>query len=348
MQIRENVSLKALNTFGLEVSCRFYIQIRSTKALRDLFTGNNMPDGPHLILGGGSNLLFTEDFPGVIIHLCIPGIEVPGIETLRKMSVDLPKNHILVSANAGESWDGFVHYCVSHGWGGLENLSLIPGQVGTSPIQNIGAYGTELKDVFHSLEAMEKSSGRMVVFDREACKFGYRDSFFKREGKGRFVIVRVNFLLTTANHLVRTHYGSIQEELKKMGVDEPGIQEIRDAVVRIRTEKLPDPAKTGNAGSFFKNPVVSTNHFQDLKQSFPDIVGYPDPAGIKLAAGWLIEKAGWKGYRKGDAGVHHKQALVLVNYGHASGKDLVDLSCSISDSVKSLFQVDLETEVNII
>ncbi len=335
MDIRENVSLKNMNTFGIGVSCRFYVRIDTAHALQEFFTRDILLDYPHMILGGGSNILFTKDYPGIVIHICIPGIEV------------LNTDPVFVKAGAGESWDTLVAFCVNNDLGGLENLSLIPGQVGTSPIQNIGAYGSELKDCFHSLEAMEKRSGEMHTFSREACQFGYRDSVFKQTLKDQFVITSVIFRLSKTNHHLNTTYGAITAELEAMGVTTPGIADVRQAVINIRSSKLPDPEVLGNAGSFFKNPVISMNHCHELQKAYPDIIAFPDTHGMKLAAGWLIERAGWKGLRRGNAGVHQKQALVLVNYGGAEGRDILALANDISASVKQVFGIDLEPEVNI-
>ncbi len=335
MDILENVSLKNMNTFGIGVYSRYYVRIDTVHALQEFFTRDILLDYPHQILGGGSNILFTKDYPGVVIHICIPGIEV------------LNTDPVFVKAGAGESWDTLVAFCVNNDLGGLENLSLIPGQVGTSPIQNIGAYGIELKDCFHSLEAMEKRSGEMHTFSREACQFGYRDSVFKRTLKDQFIITSVIFKLSKTSHHLNTKYGAITAELEAMGITSPGIADVRQAVINIRSSKLPDPEVLGNAGSFFKNPVIGMNQYLELQKSFPGIIAFPDSHGMKLAAGWMIEHAGWKGSRRGNAGVHHKQALVLVNYGGAEGRDILALAHDISASVKQVFGIDLEPEVNI-
>lgn len=340
MHIRDNVPLKGLNTFGIDVTARYFACVETVEDLRDLFSRDILLDYPHLILGGGSNILFTDNYPGLVIRICFRGIEV--------IADDQAAGFIYVKAHAGEQWDDFVGYCVDNGWGGLENLSLIPGQVGTSPIQNIGAYGVELKDSFLSLDAMEKKTGLIRSFSAEACQFGYRDSFFKQAGRGRYVITSVTFKLSTSAHHLVKRYGSLQQELDSRKIRQPGIADIREAVIHIRQSKLPDPAAIGNAGSFFKNPVVSHTHYQALKNTYPGIVAFPDPGGMKLAAGWLIEQAGWKGHRRGDAGVHEKQALVLVNYGMATGQEILELAESVKLSVLKLFEVALETEVNIV
>lgn len=350
MQIREHASLKKLNTFGIDVAARYLCAVSKTEELEALFSSKLLHDHPHLILGGGSNILLTRSFNGVVIHMNTKGMEVidPQHLDLPPLPSAAPDDQVFVRVQAGESWDGFVSHSIQMGWGGLENLSLIPGQTGTSPMQNIGAYGAELKDCFHSLEAFEKDSGKYVNFDKASCQFGYRDSFFKREGKNRYVITSVTFVLSRSNHHCNTRYGSLAQQLAQDGITEPCPASIRNAVVRIRESKLPDPALTGNAGSFFKNPIISHEHFSELRTTYPDIAAYHDDAGMKVAAGWLIEKAGWKGYREGDAGVHHKQALVIVNHGAASGNDMLQLSEKIRDSVYKHFMIELMPEVNII
>jgi UDP-N-acetylmuramate dehydrogenase len=280
--------------------------------------------------------------------------EIKGIEL-----VDEDEDYVYVTVGAGESWHGFVQYCLTRNWAGVENLSLIPGSVGAAPMQNIGAYGVEIKDVFHELTAWDLEEGKVYTFTLNDCRFGYRDSIFKGPYKGRFIILSVTFRLNKTP-VFHTAYGAIREELERMGVQELSIQAISQAVVHIRTSKLPDPAQIGNAGSFFKNPTIPSMHFANLQTMFPGIVGYPEAstggaptAGAsdgttKLAAGWLIEQCGWKGYRHGDAGVHTRQALVLVNYGHATGQELYDLSEEILRSVHEKFGVTLEREVNIV
>jgi UDP-N-acetylmuramate dehydrogenase len=268
--------------------------------------------------------------------------EIKGIRVVQE-----DEDHVYVEAGAGEPWHGLVLHCIEQGWGGLENLSLIPGNTGASPMQNIGAYGIEIKDVFHSLDAWHLHDHAWVQFTNADCQFGYRESIFKRALKDQFVISSVTYRLQKKPSL-HLEYGAIREELERAGVQEPTIRDVSDAVIRIRSSKLPDPARIGNAGSFFKNPEVGSGQFEALKQQWPGIVGYPLPGGkVKLAAGWLIEKAGWKGYRSGDAGCHDKQALVLVNYGHASGSDIYALSEQILQDIQEKFGVTLEREVNI-
>ncbi len=349
MHILENVSLKKRNTFGIDVKSRFFVEVDSTATLQNIFSQDLLLDYPHLILGGGSNILFTDNYPGVVIHMANRGIETIDPDTRKVLSHEDQRfsDKVFLRVQAGESWDDLVAHCISMNWGGLENLSLIPGQVGSSPIQNIGAYGVEMKDSFHSLEAIEKKTGKLAHFNKDACQFGYRDSFFKRQGRGLYAIVSVTFCLTTKNHQIQSSYGSLGPELKAMGINDPGIADIRNAVVAIRNRKLPDPAVMGNAGSFFKNPTITKEQFLTLKNKHPDIPGYPVAKGVKLAAGWLIEKAGWKGYRENDTGVHHKQALVLVNYGNALGSHIIELAERIAESVKQQFDVRLDSEVNI-
>jgi UDP-N-acetylmuramate dehydrogenase len=335
MQFLENVPLAPYNSFGLDVKARYYAKISSVDELSNLDTMNSSHT---LVLGGGSNILFTADFNGLVLHNTLLGIEV----------IREDDNHVYVRTGAGENWHRFVEYCIGMGFGGVENLALIPGRNGASPIQNIGAYGVEVKDVFHELEAWHLHERKIYHFTATDCSFGYRDSVFKNRFKGEFMITSVTYRLNK-KPVFQTSYGAIAQELEKMGVQDLSIRAIGDAVIRIRRSKLPDPAVIGNAGSFFKNPEVDQSTFDQLKASFNDIVGYPLTGGkVKLAAGWLIEKAGWKGYRKGDAGVHEKQALVLVNYGKARGSEIFQLSEEILLSVQEKFGVLLEREVNII
>ena len=291
-----------------------------------------------LVLGGGSNLLFTKNYDGLIIKN-----EMKGIHLIRE-----DDHHVYVRAGAGEGWHSFVLHCINNGWAGMENLSLIPGTVGAAPIQNIGAYGVELKDIFFGLEAYHIKEEKLHQFSLNDCAFGYRDSIFKRSLKGELVITQVIFRLNKIPEYKIT-YGAIEQELEKMNIKELSIQAISQAVCRIRSSKLPDPAVMGNAGSFFKNPAVPENKYSELKEIFPGLVGYHQMDGsYKLAAGWLIEYCGWKGYRRDDAGCHALQSLVLVNYGHATGAEIFKLSEDIQRSVFEKFEVRLETEVNII
>jgi UDP-N-acetylmuramate dehydrogenase len=332
----EKFSLKEYNTFRIEAKARYFSRFTSTDDLAALLA--DIPASP-LVLGGGSNILLTGDINGWVVINGIKGIDL----------VDEDDRYLYVNVGAGENWHGFVQHCLDRDWAGVENLSLIPGSVGAAPMQNIGAYGVELKEVFHKLEAWDLQEGKVRMFTLNDCRFGYRDSIFKREYKGRFAILNVTLRLNRVP-VFHTEYGAIREELEKMNIRQLSIRAISEAVVRIRTARLPDPAEIGNAGSFFKNPTIPNGQFASLKAQFPDIIGYPDPAGdvIKVAAGWLIEQCGWKDYRRGDAGVHARQALVLVNYGHATGREIYDLSEDILNSVEKKFGIILEREVNII
>lgn len=338
MLISENVLLRPYNTFGIAAHTRYFTSFSSAAALQEILSAPERRGLAHMILGGGSNMLFTKDFDGIILKNEIKGITV----------VKEDDAHVYVKAGAGENWHGFVMDCIGHNRAGLENLSLIPGNVGASPMQNIGAYGVEIRDTFYELEAFNLEDFTTVTFNNAECEFGYRESVFKRKYKGQFAILSVTFKLNKNPHF-NIKYGAIEEELKRMGVHELSIQAISQAVINIRSSKLPNPAEIGNAGSFFKNPTIDATTYERLKTAFPHIVAYPVEGGhYKLAAGWLIEQCGWKGYREGDAGVHAKQALVLVNYGHASGEDIYRLSQQVLDSVHAKFGVDLEREVNIV
>lgn len=339
MDLKPHADLTAFNTFGVPARAKFLGRFRDADQLRALLAMPELEGLPRMILGGGSNVLFTRDFPGVVLLN-----EVPGITVVRE-----DEQHVWVRAGAGVAWHQLVVHCVDQGWGGLENLSLIPGKVGAAPMQNIGAYGVEIKDTFDSLEALRIEDRQLVRFDREACAFGYRESHFKREGRGRYVILRVTFRLSKPPHVLNTSYGTIQEELERSGIKQPTIRDVSDAVVAIRRSKLPDPAVVGNAGSFFKNPVVPVDLAERIKKSHPEAPVYPGgPGMVKLAAGWLIERCGWKGHRANGHGVHDRQALVLVNHGGASGAAIHELSEEIIRSVKDRFDVELEREVNIL
>ena len=335
--VEKNVSLRAFNTFGIEATAQHYISVASIDALREAVLLSDYKE--KFILGGGSNILITRPIEALVIHMDIKGKTIlwedEGTVTLKVM--------------AGEVWHPFVMWTIDQGYGGLENLSLIPGQVGTAPIQNIGAYGVELKDVFVSCEALEMESGKMRTFSLDECKFGYRDSYFKKEGKGKYVITSVILKLTKKEHKIYTEYGAIQDELRKMNVTDPGIRDVSEAVIAIRSSKLPDPALLGNSGSFFKNPVISEDTYAELKNIHPDAPGYAqDEGGVKVPAGWLIENCGFKGKREGDAGVYENQALVLVNHGQATGAALLALSQKIQAGVLDKFGIQIHPEVNII
>lgn len=338
LSIQENRSLKPYNTFGIEVPARHFVEITSTEDLKELFQNSKWQKEGHLILGGGSNILFTKDFEGIVIKNGIRGIRVES-ENDRE---------VVVTAGAGESWHDLVMYCVDKGYGGIENLSLIPGTVGAAPIQNIGAYGVELKDTFKQLKAFNILERTIETFDREACRFGYRDSIFKTSLKGQYFITEVTLRLSK-NPIVNTSYGAISQTLEEQGITQPSIKDVSRAVIRIRRSKLPDPSEIGNAGSFFKNPEISGKDFEGLKEKFPDIPSYPGSNGtVKIAAGWLIEQCGLKGYRKDYAGIHEKQALVLLNFGNAQGSDILALAEKVKSEVQNKFGVGLTNEVNIV
>ena len=338
MQIQENVSLKLYNTFGIDVTARYFATFENVTELEEILNSKLQTSNSKLILGGGSNILFTKDYSGIVLKNDIKGIEI----------VQEDDEFIYIKVGAGENWHQFVLHCVQNNYAGVENLSLIPGNVGASPMQNIGAYGVEIKDVFYELEAVHLQDKTIQKFGLEDCSFGYRESVFKNKYKDQFIITSVTYRLNKKPSF-NTSYGAINQELEIMRVKSLSIQAISQAVINIRTSKLPDPKDLGNAGSFFKNPVISNEQFNALKQAFPNVIAFPSGAQhTKLAAGWLIEQCGWKGYRKGDAGCFPKQALVLVNYGNATGKEIFDLSEEIIHSVKKKFSLVLEREVNIV
>jgi UDP-N-acetylmuramate dehydrogenase len=338
MDIQHNTSLKAYNTFGIDARARLFFEAGSIDDLKAIIASTEYKQHQVLWLGGGSNMLLTQDFDGLVVKINLKGIEHHALDTHTE----------LVCAMAGEVWHSFVMYTLEKGLGGLENLALIPGNVGTTPVQNIGAYGVEMKDTFHSLQALNLETGALETFDKVKCAFGYRDSFFKNEGKGKYIVVKVCFALSKQVHVMHTEYGAIKAALADLGGD-PTIQKIAEAVISIRESKLPNPAALGNSGSFFKNPVVPNALAEQIQKAFPNAVVYPTGEGYsKLAAGWLIEQCGFKGYRKGDAGVHKNQALVLVNYGNASGAEIAALAEEIKRAVFTKFAVALEAEVNMI
>lgn len=336
MQVAENFSLKQYNTFGVDVKARKFISVSSKKELRDVLQQAYATE--IFVLGGGSNMLLTQDIDKTVVHINISGIEL----------VSENNEEVILKVGAGENWHQFVLYCIEKGYGGLENLSLIPGNVGTAPVQNIGAYGVELKDSFKSCEALRIQTLEVETFSNEQCEFGYRNSVFKNKLKGQYIITSVNFKLSKKNHALSTSYGAIQAELDKHNIKKPTIKNISDAVVNIRQQKLPDPRELGNSGSFFKNPIVSETEFKKLQKQFPEMPFYAVQANqIKIPAGWLIDQAGLKGYRKGDAGIHKNQALVLVNYGNASGQEILELSKEIQEKIYQKYNIKLEAEVNI-
>lgn len=337
--MQENFSLKPFNTFGVDTNAKYFTEVSSIEELKEAISFSISQSLPLLFLGGGSNILLTKDFEGLAVKLNFKGISEEKLDN----------NHILVSAQAGENWHEFVLYCLDKNYGGLENLSLIPGNVGTSPMQNIGAYGTEIKDFFVSCTVLNMETLDIETFDIEKCRFGYRDSIFKQEAKGKFVILEVTFKLTKENHLIKTEYGAILSELEKLGIENPTIQNISTAVIHIRQSKLPDPKVTGNAGSFFKNPTIPLIQFENLKEKFENIQGYPNGDKVKVPAGWLIEQCGWKGKQIGNVASHALQSLVIINAtGKATGKEIFDFSTEIINSVKEKFGIELEREVNII
>ena len=338
MSLSRNASLQSLHTFCTEVRAAAVGTFHSAQELQELLALPEFNDQPELILGGGSNVLFLRDFDGLVLLNRLGGIT----------KIDEDSQHVLVKAGAGVGWHELVQYTVDQGWGGIENLSLIPGLCGAAPMQNIGAYGVELKDVFVELEALHKSSGTVKIIDREACQFGYRESIFKRKDSGQYVILSITLRLSKSPEL-KLAYGAIANTLTEMGIDKPTITDVSQAVIQIRRSKLPDPVKIGNAGSFFKNPELSAVEFNALLERNPDLPSYPQADGrIKVPAGWLIEQAGWKGRRIGAAGCHAQQALVLVNYGGAKGEDIWQLAQAILADVQEKFGVALQPEVNLI
>lgn len=337
MEISRNASLKSFNTFGIDVKAKSLVAVNSIDELITVLQNNYSED--LLILGGGSNMLLTKDVDVNVVH-----IDIKGIEIVRES-----EEFVFVKASAGENWHQFVLYTLENDWGGLENLSLIPGNVGTSPIQNIGAYGVELKDLFVSCEAIDIQTLEIENFTAAECEFEYRNSIFKHKVKGKYIITSVVFKLSKSNHKLLTNYGAINEAIKDMGIENPSIRDVSNAVIKIRQQKLPDPKELGNSGSFFKNPVITLEDYEILKAQFPDMPSYiVGDNSVKIPAGWLIDNAGLKGYREGDAGVHKNQALVLVNYGNASGRDILNLAKKVQAVILNTFNISLEPEVNII
>ncbi len=337
MEIAQNHSLKTLNTFGIDARAAFFARVETVRQLRQVLTSNIARTRPILVLGGGSNVVFTGTFAGLVIHNLIGGIDI----------IKEDGQQVLVAAGGGMVWHSLVEFALDKNLGGIENLSLIPGSVGAAPIQNIGAYGAELKDVFAYLEAVDLASGRQRLFTREECAFGYRNSIFKNELKDRFMITKVVLRLAKKPQ-VNISYGAIGEVLTASGITTPTIREVSEAVIAIRQSKLPDPARIGNAGSFFKNPVLDKIDYEGLKLEFSGIPGYPDNGSVKVPAAWLIEQCGWKGKRLGNVGVHDKQPLVLVNYGGGTGTEIVNLAADIKASVATKFGIELEPEPRII
>lgn len=337
MQVSKNTSLKAFNTFGVDAKANEFVAFSSVEQLEHVAKQHLVSGSPYLILGAGSNILFTQDYKGLVLKNEILGIDV----------IEENDEFVFVKAGAGVNWHQFVLHCIEQDWGGVENLSLIPGTVGAAPVQNIGAYGVEIKDVLHALHAWDIKQQRLIEFSNAECAFGYRSSVFKQIHKGVMVICDVVFKLTK-KHVVKIGYGAIKDQLTAHGISAPTIRDVSNAVIAIRSSKLPDPNEIGNAGSFFKNPVVDKTFFEHLQKCYPHVVAYPSGNDIKLAAGWLIEQAGWKGFHEGSVGCYDKQALVLVNFGGATGAEILALAKRIQASVKGKFDVGLEMEVNVV
>jgi UDP-N-acetylmuramate dehydrogenase len=339
IKIEKNINLKPYNTFGIEANARYFCKISTEEELEELLSSEVYKNERHLILGGGSNILFTKDFDGLIIKVDLQGIK-------QQEETD---DTIDLNVKSGELWHNLVLYCVQQNLGGIENLSLIPGTVGAAPIQNIGAYGIEVKEVIQKVEAINLLTGERKSFTNAECMFGYRESIFKHELREKYFISSVTLTVTKKNHLLNTSYGAIQDTLKAMQVTEPTIKNISDAVIHIRKTKLPDPMIIGNAGSFFKNPTITLSQYEQLKNSYSEIPGYHSVnQSVKVPAGWLIEQCGWKGKRVNNIGVHAQQALVLVNYGNGKGNEIFQLAKNILTSVKEKFDITLTTEVNIV
>jgi UDP-N-acetylmuramate dehydrogenase len=335
LNIQENISLKAFNTFGIDATAKRFVSITSVYHLQELLK----KEKNIFLISGGSNMLLTKNIEQLVVHLDCKGISIDKED----------EDFVYLTVNSGENWHDFVLFCVEQNYGGVENLSLIPGNVGTCPIQNIGAYGVEVKNVITKVEAVEIASTKLHTFANKDCKFGYRNSIFKNEAKNKYAITSVSFKLTKQKHILNTSYGAIETELASKNITNPSLKEVSNAVIAIRKSKLPDPKKIGNSGSFFKNPVISKSHFLELQNQYPNIPSYIiSEDEIKVPAGWLIETAGFKGKRFGNYGVHEKQALVLVNYGNATGKEIYALAQKIKETILNQFSIHLEIEVNII
>jgi len=337
--MKTNVNLQPYNSFGFNTVAKYFVEINDIQQLEALISSDVFKQEKHLVLSGGNNVLFQDDvFDGLVIF-----INTKGTEILREDG-----DEVVVRAQAGEDWPDFVKFTVCKGWHGLENLAHIPGKVGAAPVQNIGAYGMELKDSFMQCEAFELETGKTKVFGKEKCRFGYRESIFKNELKGQFIITSVDFLLKK-NALLHLDYGNIKAYLEQNGIENPTLLQLHDAICAIRDAKLPDVKQIGSAGSFFKNPVISTERFESLQNTYPTIPHYPDANGmVKVPAGWLIEQAGWKGWRNEHVGVYEKQALILVHYGGGTGHDIVELARKIQGSVEAKFGIRISPEVNFV
>lgn len=337
MEILDNFSLKNYNTFGIEASAKQFVAVHTTAELKTVLEQNTTQK--KFILGGGSNMLLTQDIDALVIHVDLKG----------KKIIKEDDDFVWVESQAGENWHEFVLWTIDQNFGGLENMSLIPGNVGTTPVQNIGAYGTEIKDTFVSCEAMKIENQEMKTFTKSECHFGYRESVFKNEAKDQYIITSVVFKLTKRNHKINTSYGDITAELAKKNIENPTLIDVSNAVIAIRQSKLPDPKELGNSGSFFKNPILLKSDFEKIHQQFPEMKYYEiSETEVKVPAGWLIEQAGFKGKRYGDAGIHKNQALVLVNYGNATGQEILDVSKNIQETIFKTFGIQIEAEVNVI
>ncbi len=337
MEIHTGFSLKNYNTFGIEATAKQFVSVHSTEELIEVLS--QFPEEKKFILGGGSNMLLTQNIEALVVHVALKGIQI----------VNENEDFVWVESQAGENWHDFVLWTLARDFGGLENLSLIPGNVGTTPIQNIGAYGVEIKDTFVRCETINIETQERVVFNLDSCQFGYRESIFKKEAKDKFIITSVVFKLTKRNHKRNTSYGAIEMELQQQNIATPTLQDISNAVIAIRNSKLPDPKELGNSGSFFKNPILSKTAFDAIQKQFPDMPHYViSDSEVKVPAGWLIEQAGFKGKRFGDAGIHKDQALVLVNYGEATGQEIWDVAQRIQKTIATTFGITIEVEVNII
>lgn len=337
MTIQPNFSLKKYNTFGIEAKAKHFVAVHTTDELKTVLQHHSSE--PKFILGGGSNMLLTQDIQALVIH-----IDLKGKKVLKE-----DDDFVWVESMAGENWHEFVLWTISQNFGGLENMSLIPGNVGTTPVQNIGAYGTEIKDTFVSCEAMTIATQQMKTFTKEDCHFGYRESIFKHEAKDQFVITSVVFKLTKHHHKINISYGDITKELEKQNVLTPTLKDVSNAVIAIRQSKLPDPKELGNSGSFFKNPIIPKEQYEKAQALHPEMPHYTvSETEVKVPAGWLIERAGFKGKRFGDAGIHKNQALVLVNYGNATGQEILNVSKDIQATILKEFGIAIEAEVNVI
>ncbi len=337
MEIQTNFSLKKYNTFGIEAKAKQFVAVHNKTELRSILVNYKLQR--KFILGGGSNMLLTKDIDSLVIHVDFKGIKI----------VKENEDFVWIESQAGENWHNFVLWTIDKNFGGLENMSLIPGNVGTTPVQNIGAYGTEIKDTFDSCEAMRIENQEIKTFQRDECNFGYRDSIFKNEAKDQYIITSVLFKLTKRNHKINISYGDISSELAKNNVLNPSLKDVSNAVIAIRKSKLPDPNELGNSGSFFKNPILSKIDFEKIHSKFPEMKFYEvSEKEVKVPAGWLIEQAGFKGKRFGDAGIHKNQALVLVNYGKATGQEILDVSIHIQETIYKIFGIHIEAEVNVI